>query len=144
MNMKWDKRFMNIAKEVSTWSKDPSTSIGAVCVKDKLIISTGYNGFPSSIADDSRLLDRETKYLYVVHAELNCILNAVKNGITGVSGSTLYVYGLPPCCDCTKAIIQSGISRVVYSSEEIPEKWQESFKHSMNMFNEAKIAVDKI
>ena len=72
--MKWDMRYMALAKEVSTWSKDPSTQVGTVAVGSKgQVLSQGYNGFPRGVDDDiSRLEIRETKYKYVVHAEMNC------------------------------------------------------------------------
>ena len=83
MNIKWHKRFLEIAKEVSTWSKDPSSKIGAVIVDSntKQIISQGYNGFPRGIVDNLEVLNnRELKYKYVIHAEINAIFNALYNG----------------------------------------------------------------
>ena len=74
---KWDGRFLDIAREISTWSKDPSRKIGAIAVRDRKILATGYNGFPKGIEDTPcRLNIREIKYQYVVHAEMNCIYNA--------------------------------------------------------------------
>jgi dCMP deaminase len=146
MITKWDTRFMKIAMQVSTWSKDPSTRIGAVIVKDRRIISTGYNGFPEGIEDNARLDDRDIKYRYVIHAELNAILNAAKNGVQ-LEGSEIYVYGLPTCCDCAKAIIQSGIKKVFYTfpgDHELPEKWRESFEHSSAMYKETGVIFERI
>ena len=81
---KWYKRYLNLAKEVSTWSKDPNTKVGAVVVGSKgQILSQGYNGFPRGIKDtNDRLNDREKKYKFVVHAEQNCIYNATLNGVS--------------------------------------------------------------
>jgi len=138
----WDKRFIRQAKEISTWSKDPRTLIGAIAVKDRRILSTGYNGFPRGVADDERLDVREIKHKYVVHAEANCIYNAVHHGVS-LAGSTFYVYGLPVCNECAKGIIQSGVTRVVMQLRELPtNKWQDSYQITKEMFREAKISFE--
>jgi dCMP deaminase len=140
---KWDLRFMNMAREVSMWSKDPSKKIGAVAVGDNhRVLSTGYNGFPRGIQDlQTRLETRELKYKYVVHAEQNCIYNACFNGIS-LAGATLYVSGLPVCSECAKGVIQVGISTVVIdeSAFDIP-KWNESFELTKELFGEAGIKI---
>ena len=117
----WDEYFMGIAMLAAKRSKDPSTQVGACIVsKDNIIISTGYNGMPKGCSDDefpwdrSGSTDADTKYPYVVHAELNAILNA--NG-RDLRGSRIYV-ALFPCNECAKAIIQSGIREVVYLSDK--------------------------
>ena len=114
----WDEYFMSVALLASMRSKDPNTQVGACIVgEDKRIISTGYNGFPCGCSDDEFPWDREgeeTKYPYVVHAELNAILNA---GGRNLNGSKLYV-ALFPCNECAKAIIQAGIKTVVYLSDK--------------------------
>lgn len=135
--IKWHKRFMNIAKEVSTWSKD-FTQIGAIIVKDKRILSTGYNGFPKSLNDDKeRIYNRELKLKFTIHAELNSLLNALEHGIS-VRDSTLYVYGLRPCHECAKSIIQSGIKTVVYFNKASQSSsWSESCDLAENMFKES-------
>lgn len=141
--MKWHKRYLNIAKEISTWSKDPSRKIGAVAVGSKgQILSQGYNGFPRGINDDLwRLNDREVKYRYVVHAEMNVIYNATFSGVS-LDGATLYVYGLPVCSECAKGIIQVGIKEVhVFVDQSIDTKWLESWDHTRSMFDEAGITV---
>lgn len=138
-NDAWHKRYMDIAKEVAKWSKDPSRKIGAVIIGDKgQIISQGYNGFPRGINDDVRRYeDRQTKYKYVVHAEANAIYNAIHNG-ADCSDSTIYVTGLPVCHECAKAIIQTGIRKVVMDT--LPaEAWEESGNLSLEMFKEAGI-----
>jgi len=135
---KWDIRFLRLAREVANWSKDPSRQIGAIIVDDDhRILGTGYNGFPSGIKDlPERLDDREIKYKYVVHAELNALLNCLKSGIS-VRNSTIYVAGLPPCTECAKAIIQSGVKRVVsLIPDKMPENWAESCRHTDSMFEE--------
>lgn len=138
--MKWDMRYMALAKEVSTWSKDPSTQVGTVAVGSKgQVLSQGYNGFPRGINDDkSRLEVRETKYKYIVHAEMNCIFNATYNGIS-LDGSTLYVYGLPMCSECAKGIIQVGIKQVIMPKMDVPDKWFQSFELTKSMFEEANV-----
>jgi dCMP deaminase len=114
----WDEYFMGIAMLAAKRSKDPSTQVGACIVSgDNIIISTGYNGMPKGCSDDEFTWGREgedTKYPYVVHAELNAILNA--NG-RDLRGSRVYV-ALFPCNECAKAIIQSGVTEVVYLSDK--------------------------
>ena len=117
----WDEYFMGIAILAAKRSKDPNTQVGACIVsKDNIIISTGYNGMPKGCSDDEFPWDRKgendaaTKYPYVVHAELNAILNA--NG-RDLHGSRIYV-ALFPCNECAKAIIQSGIQEVLYLSDK--------------------------
>ena len=114
----WDEYFMGVAMLAARRSKDPNTQVGACIVStDNIIISTGYNGMPKGCSDDEFPWEREgleTKYPYVVHAELNAILNA--NG-RDLRGSRLYV-ALFPCNECAKAIIQSGVKEVVYLSDK--------------------------
>ncbi|MBR2432259.1 MAG: dCMP deaminase family protein [Clostridia bacterium] len=116
----WDDYFMGVALLAAERSKDPNTRVGA-CIVDEQnrILSTGYNGFPHGCSDDEfpwgrEGTDVETKYPYVVHAELNAILNT--RG-TSLAGSKLYV-ALFPCNECAKAIIQAGIREVVYLSDK--------------------------
>ena len=114
----WDEYFMGIALLAARRSKDPSTQVGACIVSpENIIISTGYNGMPKGCSDDEFPWDREgenTKYPYVVHAELNAILNA--NG-RDLRDSRIYV-ALFPCNECAKAIIQSGVKQVIYLSDK--------------------------
>lgn len=139
----WDTRYLDLAENVSSWSKDPSRKIGAVAVGSKgQILSQGYNGFPRGIDDSiERYNDKETKYRYVVHAEMNVVYNATYNGIS-LDGATLYVTGLPVCSECAKGIIQTGVKRVVMRSTDVSEKsekWFVSFATTAKMFNEAGI-----
>lgn len=110
----WDEYFMGVALLAAQRSKDPNTQVGACIVsQDNIILSTGYNGLPNGCSDDEFPWERqgeETKYPYVVHAELNAILNS---GGRVLKGAKLYV-ALFPCNECAKAIIQSGIREVVY------------------------------
>ena len=116
----WDEYFMGVALLAAQRSKDPNTQVGACIVDDQnRILSTGYNGFPQGCSDDEFPWNRdeslgETKYQFVVHAELNAILNA--RGKT-LAGSKVYV-ALFPCNECAKAIIQSGIKEVIYLSDK--------------------------
>jgi len=137
----WDRRFLRIAEEVKTWSKDPGTKVGCVLVNDRRILSTGYNGFPSSISDDiERYANREYKLRVTIHAESNAILNAAKNG-TRVEGSTLYVT-FPPCSQCASAVIQAGISKVICPNPaKAPARWIENFRSASDLFFEADMKV---
>lgn len=115
----WDEYFMGIAILSSNRSKDPSTQVGA-CIVDKnnRILSIGYNGLPRGMDDNEISWSTEGELLnkrdpYVCHAELNAILNF--RGTT-LEGSTIYV-DLSPCYECTKAIIQAGITEIVYYRE---------------------------
>ncbi len=116
----WDEYFMGVALLAAERSKDPNTRVGACIVDDQnRILSTGYNGFPQGCSDDEFPWNRdeengETKYKFVVHAELNAILNTRGKSL---AGSRLYV-GLFPCHECAKAIIQAGIREVIYLSDK--------------------------
>lgn len=144
-NLKWDQRYLRLAYDVSQWSKDPSSKIGAVTVGSKgQVLSQGFNGFPRGLKDDfTRLHDRETKYKFVVHAEMNAIYNATYNG-TSLDGATLYVYGLPICSECAKGVIQVGIKRVVMPNQNVDGKWLDSWMTSMNFFDEAGVDFEFI
>lgn len=142
----WQDRYLNLAKEISTWSKDPSRKIGAVAVGEKgQILAQGYNGFPRGILDSAdRYNDRPTKYKYVVHAEMNVIFNASLNGVS-LDGADLYVYGLPVCSECAKGIIQVGIKKVfLFVEEDIPPIWIESWAQTRGMFEEAGVKFEWI
>ena len=139
MSEKWDIRYLKLAKEISTWSKDPSSQIGAVIIGHKgQVLSQGYNGFPRGVREDleTRWSNKEQKYKFVVHAEMNAIYNASYNGVS-LDESTLYIWGLPCCSDCAKGIIQVGIKRVVMAKMYYPAKWTDSFELTQTMFYEA-------
>ena len=135
--LNWDDYFMSVALLSGKRSKDPSTQVGACIVnKSNIIESIGYNGFPKGCSDDEFPWERDgnvldTKYLYVVHAELNAILNARGRNL---SDCIIYV-ALFPCNECAKAIIQSGISEVVYLSDKYAET--DPVKASKKMFEAA-------
>ena len=142
MSDKWDLRFLELARHISDWSKDPSTKVGCVVVgPDREIRSTGFNGFPRGIEDDDdRLQNREKKYPMICHAEENAIMHAARIGIS-LKGNTAYVTW-PPCSRCTRSLIQAAINEAVFPSEvEIPERWEEDFSIAMEMMEEAGISV---
>jgi len=143
---KWDERYLLIAKKIANWSKDPSTQVGAVTIsKNGSITSQGYNGFPRNITDKpSRYENKELKYQYIVHAEMNCIYHATLNGVS-LRDNTLYIHGLPVCNECAKGIIQVGITRVVVPFDivkKMPKRWKESCDVSGDLFQEAGVRYD--
>lgn len=136
--LSWDEYFMAVAKLSSMRSKDPSTQVGACIVSpDNRILSIGYNGAPNGYSDDKFPWDREgkpldTKYLYVVHAERNAILN-YRGHRKDFENSKIYV-DLFPCNECAKEIIQSGIKEVIYLSDKYKD--QEGTIASKKMLDE--------
>ncbi len=138
---KWDKRFLELAKLVGSWSKDPSTQVGAVIVDDDhVVVSLGYNGFPRGVKDSQeRLLDREKKYDIIVHAEVNALAFATRP----VKGCTLYTWPFEPCSRCAGLIIQSGIKRVV-SVIQNDERWKKNFMLARQLFKESGIILEWI
>ena len=138
--LSWESYFMGIAHLSALRSKDPNTQVGAVIVdEDKKVVSIGYNGFPKGCDDDtypwtSEGSTLESKYAYVVHAELNAILNSPRS----VKGCTIYV-SLFPCHECAKAIIQSGIKCIVYESDKYSDS--DSVQASKRMLNSAGVSL---
>ena len=139
---KWNARFMDMAKLVAGWSKDDSTKVGCVVVgPNKEIRSTGYNGFPRGVDDTiTERKMRPTKYKFTEHAERNAIYNGVLYGAS-FKDCVMYVT-FPPCVDCARGIIQSGIREVIYmdipndKSQKIPG-WRDDLQNSFDMFDEA-------
>ncbi len=134
---KWSERFMHLAEHVATWSKDPSTQVGCVIVdKHNRVVSLGFNGFPRGVKDIvNRYEDKETKYLFVAHAERN----ALDNAPLSVEGCTLYS-PLLPCNECAKSIIQKGITKVV-SYEPIEDRPYLRWDITKQMFHEAGVQL---
>ena len=132
---RWDMRFLDMAKLISSWSKDPSTQVGSVIVdSNNRVVSVGYNGFPQGISDDSRLDNRETKYKMILHAERNALLFAQRP----LEGCTIYTYPFMPCPSCASMIIQSGISSVIsYMNKD--ERWEKEFELSRQIFKEVDV-----
>jgi len=136
-NLKWDYRFLELAKLISTWSKDPSTQVGAVITdENRHVVSMGYNGFPRGVDDDIRLQTREQKLKLIVHAEQNALLFANQK----LEGCTIYTYPFMPCSTCAGQIIQVGITRVV-SFKSNTTNWVEHFNQSRKMFAEVGIEL---
>lgn len=140
----WDEYFMGVSLLASMRSKDPNTQVGACIVsKDNKIMSVGYNGFPRGCSDDEFPWERsaarmnDTKYPFVCHAELNAILNS---GGQNLAGAKIYV-ALFPCNECAKAIIQSGISEVIYISDKYAET--EGTIASKKMLNAAGVKLSQ-
>ena len=142
--LSWDDYFMSVALLSGKRSKDPSTQVGACIVnKNNIIESIGYNGLPKGCSDDEFPWDKEgetlkTKYPFVVHAELNAILNSKGKDL---SGCRIYV-ALFPCNECAKAIIQSGISEVIYLSDKYANT--DSVKASKLMFKCAGVKITQL
>ena len=140
----WDQRFLVVASHFAGWSKDPSTKVGAVAVRNRRILAQGYNGLPSGVSDsEARLMDRETRLAMTVHAEANCICHAANNGVSLI-GSTIYVWPLMTCSHCASLLIQAGIVKVVVPNFVEPQRWQDSFERARTMFIEAGVSVSRI
>lgn len=144
---KWDKRFMEMTEQIGNWSScfRENRKVGAVIVKNKRIIATGYNGAPQGIkscADKKECLrvklnvesGTRQELCYAVHAEQNAIIQAARVG-SSVEGCTLYCTH-QPCVICAKMIINSGITRVVYK-----EGYPDGF--SLQLFAEADVKLEK-
>lgn len=142
---KWDIRYMELAKYVSQWSKDPSTKVGAILVNHHYHSEfVGFNGFARGVKDSAeRLNDRETKYQFVVHAEVNCILKAG----SAARGASLYVwpsFAIPNICnECAKVAVQAGINELVGylpdPNNPRAARWGQSISIAKMMFDEAGI-----
>ena len=130
---KWDLRFIGIARDVAGWSKDPNRKVGAVVVRDRRILSTGYNGLPSGYPDDYTNLSDGQKNTLTIHAEANAVANAPCD----LKGATIYVAGLHPCAQCAALIVQSGISSVVYDFEPNRDSsWSDSVAAAKAIFEQ--------
>ena len=142
--MNFDEYFFHISNAVRLRSKDPNTQIGAVIVgPENQIISTGYNGFPRQVLETKERWERPTKYTYICHAEVNAIYNAARHGIS-LRNSTIYMLGFgppsAPCIECSKAIIQSGIEKIVGAYyKSIPEHWLDNLNKSLEILKEGNV-----
>lgn len=140
----WDEYFMGVALLSAKRSKDPSTQVGACIVNDKnKIVGAGYNGLPIGCDDDDFPWEKNgdflsTKYPYICHAELNAILNNIGMDL---SGCKIYT-ALFPCNECAKAIIQSGITEVIYLSDKYEET--ETDRASKHMLGKASVSYRKV
>lgn len=144
MSEKWDLRFLELAKLVSSWSKDPSTKVGAVIVRpDKSVLSVGFNGFPKNMPDNKEWYDnREEKYSRIVHGEINALIHT--NG--SVSGSILYTYPFAPCDRCCVQMIQAGIIRIVAPkpSEDALTRWKAAFEKARLYCEQSNVEITEL
>lgn len=140
----WDQRFLGLARTVASWSKDPSTKVGACAIRERRLLASGYNGFPVHVGDDPERLDnRDLRLAMTVHAEANVIAYASRHGVC-LNGSTIYVWPLMTCAQCAAQLIQAGVIRVVVPNFVEPLRWQQSFDTARQMFIEAGVAVARI
>lgn len=166
---KWAERFIQMAEFVAQWSKDPSTKCGAVIVgKDNEVLATGFNGFPRGVAEEEKTYvglddhddgdgwitqlnsrwERPAKYEWVEHAERNAIYNAARSGVR-LDGSTMFLnYAVACCADCTRAIIQSGIRKVVGPTRPFPGQgkgvYYDAHGASVVMLQESGVQVENV
>jgi dCMP deaminase len=133
---KWDRRFLDLASLVATWSKDPSTKVGAVVVDNsKRVKGIGFNGFARGISDSTHILkDRNAKLSRMIHAEINAVLNSSMN----LDHCTIYLT-IPPCNMCASFLIQAGIKRIVWlkPSDELLQRWGDSWEITYELLHEA-------
>lgn len=145
MSLKWDRRFVELARHIAGWSKDPSTQVGCVVVgPDREIRSTGFNGFPRGVHDcEKRLADRNQKYPLICHAEENAIMHAARVGVA-LRDCTMYVTW-PPCTRCARGLVQAGIREVVVPAGlTIPERWRDDFELSVALMSEAGVSLRSV
>lgn len=134
---KWDRRFLDMAQLIASWSKDPSTQVGAIIVDPRhRVVSHGFNGFPRAVTDLA--VDRDEKLRRTIHAEENALLFAHRP----VEGCTVYLTH-PPCARCAAKLIQSGIARVVHPQPDagFAERWAADMTSALAMFSEAGVEV---
>lgn len=136
---KWDRRYLDLAKFISGWSKDPSTKVGAVLVDNKKrVISHGFNGLPQNIEDSEYYLNnRDLKYKTIIHAETNAIWSANRD----IENCIIYTYPFMPCSNCASVLIQYGIIRIVAPINK-EERWADNFVITKNLLNESNILLD--
>lgn len=140
--MKWHNRFMRIAREVSTWSHDTSTKVGAVVVEDKHIMATGYNGVPAQIEDKAEYYQYPLKTHYVIHAEVNAVLNMKDK----VNDKTRLYTTHCPCNACAIFLIQAGVKDIVsvVRDDSYSQRWAASTEVSKKLFAEANVTYTEI
>ena len=136
---KWDNRMLLDAKMRASWSKDPSTRVGATLMRpDKTTAGHGFNGFAPGV-DDSAVSDRAYKYQAIIHAEENAILDC-RDPTT--EGYTMYVWGLPCCGPCTARSIRKGVRRIVCVQERVRDDWESSFAASRTQALQAGVVIE--
>ena len=139
---KWDKRFLRVAREIASWSKDPSTKSGCVIIdEDRRIISTGYNGFSRAISDDPRLLhERGEKYRRVIHSDMNALLFARRD----LKKCTVYTWPFISCARCSIHLIQMGMWRHVtmnFENDAQADRWRDTSELTVELLREAGVAL---
>ena len=133
---KWDKRFLDMAEMLGSWSKDKDYKVGAVIVdQNNRIVSTGYNGLPMNVSDSVEIYSDDNRV--VIHAEQNALLFAKQ----GLVGCTIYTAPLTTCAHCAASIIQSGITKVVSVRREMNTKWDESAKVAAQLYKVAGVEL---
>lgn len=146
MESKWNKRFIDLALHISSWSRDPSTKVGALIVDaDHNVRALGYNGFPRGILDSNeRLNDRNLKYPLTVHAERNAIVECAKLGIR-TEGCYLICTHYP-CAVCAGIIIQAGITKIIIKKpdDEFMIRWNNEVDLGLEMFKEAGLEIIQV
>ena len=141
MRLSWDEFYLSVADTIASRSKDPNTQVGAVIVRDRAILSMGYNGMPRSVNDDIEArYERPIKYHWFEHGERNALYNAARLGVSTL-GATMYTQGLP-CADCARGVIQAGLSRLVVRWDEGEgEQWAVSCAIGRQMLEEAGVGI---
>ena len=139
LSPKWHKRFLEVTDVIAGWSKDPSRGVGALIVSpNRQIVATGFNGLPRGFEDTPDRLQRPDKYDFVVHAELNALIQCARNGVSPI-GCTIYS-SFSPCVNCAIAIVQAGIESVItYELEDSDARWMDSIEKSVEVFRESGI-----
>ena len=139
---RWDARFLELSKHVSTWSKDPSSKVGAVLIRDSnLVAMTAFNGFPNAILDDERLENRDIKYQIIVHAEENLIANSSKSGVSTLNAKV--AVSMFPCSRCARLLISAGIKEIITQlpTGEFLDRWEVEIELSKKLIKEAGIKL---
>lgn len=146
-NLSWDEYYIKLAYSIAEKSKDTSSKIGSILVKNNFITSAGYNGMPIAINDNlSYRYEKPEKYFWFEHSERNAIYAAARNGLN-TSGSHLYTLSIP-CNDCARGCIQAGVHKITYHLQHNNifisqnDKWAESTKRSLSMFLEAGVEIN--
>ena len=138
MNSKWTERFFQMAELVASWSKDPSTQVGAVITSGNRVVSLGFNGYPAGVSDSAEADSRDLKLLKTIHAEENAILHARRD----LSDCEMFVTHFP-CPNCAAKIIQTGLGAVYCKKQDdgFMSRWGDKVEVSLDMFKQAGVVV---
>lgn len=144
MNKHWLDRFMKLANETASWSKDPSSKVGCVLVDpvDRTVVGMGFNGYPRGVNDSIDVDERDIKYMKVIHAEANAILQADRGKLRGAYAFVTH----PPCSNCTGLLIQAGIAHVFCTagSPEMMMRFKDSFEQSCLMASQSGVILEYV